>query len=62
MQVIYHKGYKTREDFDMAVHESLVAAGIEIVCLAGFMRILSGIIPPYPIIFNLSYIALLLTL
>ena len=42
MQVIPHKDYKNRESFDAAVHEALVAAGTEIVCLAGFMRILTG--------------------
>ncbi|XP_072178947.1 trifunctional purine biosynthetic protein adenosine-3-like [Diadema setosum] len=40
-QVISHKGLK-RVDFDMRVHAALEAAGIEFVCLAGFMRILSG--------------------
>lgn len=42
IQVINHKNYKTREEFDAALHESLLAGGIEIVCLAGFMRILTG--------------------
>ena len=37
-----HKNYKSREEFDSVVHQSLQAAGVEIVCLAGFMRILSG--------------------
>ncbi|XP_025083227.1 LOW QUALITY PROTEIN: trifunctional purine biosynthetic protein adenosine-3-like [Pomacea canaliculata] len=41
-KVINHKNYKTREEFDAALHESLLAGGIEIVCLAGFMRILTG--------------------
>ncbi|KAK6175426.1 hypothetical protein SNE40_013893 [Patella caerulea] len=41
-KVINHKDYKSREEFDNAVHLSLEAAGVEIVCLAGFMRILSG--------------------
>ncbi len=39
-QVIPHKG-KTREDFDAELDAALRAAGVEIVCLAGFMRILS---------------------
>jgi phosphoribosylglycinamide formyltransferase-1 len=39
-QVIPHKG-KTREDFDAELDHALRAAGVEIVCLAGFMRILS---------------------
>jgi phosphoribosylglycinamide formyltransferase-1 len=38
--VIPHKG-KTREDFDAELDHALRAAGVEIVCLAGFMRILS---------------------
>ncbi len=38
--VIAHKG-KSREDFDAEMDAALRAAGVEIVCLAGFMRILS---------------------
>uniref|UniRef100_T1JDR4 Trifunctional purine biosynthetic protein adenosine-3 n=1 Tax=Strigamia maritima TaxID=126957 RepID=T1JDR4_STRMM len=41
-QVISHKDYKTRLAFDMAVNEVLNVNEIEIVCLAGFMRILTG--------------------
>ncbi|KAL3861941.1 hypothetical protein ACJMK2_007951 [Sinanodonta woodiana] len=41
-KVINHKDYKNREEFDDALHHSLMAAGVEIVCLAGFMRILTG--------------------
>lgn len=41
VKVISHKGYKSRKDYDMVVHEELIRSQIEIVCLAGFMRILS---------------------
>ena len=36
-----HKAFPDRESFDRAVHERLVAARIDIVALAGFMRVLS---------------------
>lgn len=39
-QVITHRG-KTREAFDAELDAALRMAGVEIVCLAGFMRILS---------------------
>ncbi|XP_038049315.1 trifunctional purine biosynthetic protein adenosine-3-like isoform X2 [Patiria miniata] len=41
-KVLNHKDFKSRVDFDMAVHETLVASSVEFICLAGFMRILSG--------------------
>lgn len=41
-QVIGHKDYPTRGDFDAAIHVLLVEYGVELVCLAGFMRILSA--------------------
>lgn len=40
-KVLNHKNYDSRVDFDMAVDKELLASGVEIVCLAGFMRILS---------------------
>ena len=40
--VISHRDYPTREVFDAAMNTALRAAGIELVCLAGFMRILSA--------------------
>jgi len=39
--VVDHRSFATREDFDRAVHADLIAAGVEIVCMAGFMRIVS---------------------
>ncbi len=39
--VIDHKQIGSREAFDKAAQEQLVAAGAELVCLAGFMRILT---------------------
>lgn len=40
IKVISHKS-KSREDFDAELDAALRAADVEIVCLAGFMRILS---------------------
>jgi len=40
--VIDHKGFPDRASFDRAVDAALRAAGVELVCLAGFMRILSA--------------------
>lgn len=40
-QVIRHKDYADREAFDAALDGCLRAAGIELVCLAGFMRLLT---------------------
>ncbi|GFS99300.1 trifunctional purine biosynthetic protein adenosine-3 [Nephila pilipes] len=40
-KVLSHKNFKKRVDFDMAVHAILKESGVEIVCLAGFMRIVS---------------------
>lgn len=41
-KVINHTDYKSREEFDMACHAILEGERVDIVCLAGFMRILSG--------------------
>ena len=40
-RVINHKEYPSREAFDAEMDRALRAAGIELVCLAGFMRLLS---------------------
>ncbi len=39
--VISHKDFPSRETFDARMDAALRAAGIELVCLAGFMRLLS---------------------
>jgi phosphoribosylglycinamide formyltransferase-1 len=41
-QTIPHKGFPSREAFDAEMDKALRAAGVEIVCLAGFMRLLSA--------------------
>lgn len=41
-RVINHKLYKTRAEFDSAVDHVLEEFSVDLVCLAGFMRILSG--------------------
>ena len=40
-KAISHKGYPDRDSFDAAVHDAIVAAGANFVCLAGFMRLLT---------------------
>jgi phosphoribosylglycinamide formyltransferase-1 len=41
-EVVEHKRFgKDREAFDRAVHTALEAHGIDIVCLAGFLRVLT---------------------
>ncbi|MGQ0742243.1 MAG: phosphoribosylglycinamide formyltransferase [Alphaproteobacteria bacterium] len=39
--VIPHNDFSSREDFDDALDVALRAAGVEFICLAGFMRMLS---------------------
>jgi phosphoribosylglycinamide formyltransferase-1 len=39
-ETIAHAGYDRRQSFDAAMDASLVKAGVELICLAGFMRIL----------------------
>jgi phosphoribosylglycinamide formyltransferase-1 len=41
-RAIDHRAYPDRESFDTALHAQLLAADIELVCLAGFMRIFSA--------------------
>ncbi|WP_298356375.1 phosphoribosylglycinamide formyltransferase [Rhodoblastus sp.] len=39
--VVDHKAFSDRESFERAMHETLVGRGVELVCLAGFMRLLT---------------------
>lgn len=39
--VLNHKDFAERESFDAAMTEAIEAAGADLVCLAGFMRLLS---------------------
>lgn len=39
--VIDHKAFSSREEFDAAIDRELKTAKIDIVCLAGFMRVLT---------------------
>ncbi len=41
--VLDHKDFATREDYDRVMVEELQARGVELVCLAGFMRLLSPV-------------------
>ncbi len=40
--VISHKDFPDRESFERAINAQLEADGVEIVCLAGFMRVLTA--------------------
>ena len=39
--VIDHKKYPSRAEFDLEMTQAIEAAGVELICLAGFMRLLS---------------------
>jgi phosphoribosylglycinamide formyltransferase 1 len=41
--VLSHRAYPTREDYDRALVTELCARGVRLVCLAGFMRLLSPV-------------------
>jgi phosphoribosylglycinamide formyltransferase-1 len=41
-RAIDHKAYPSREAFDAAVHDALTDAGVELIALAGFMRLQSA--------------------
>jgi len=40
-QTIDHRQFQGRASFEDAAHDALIAAGVELVCLAGFMRLLT---------------------
>jgi len=40
-ETLAHRGFPSREAFERAVDARLRAAGVELVCLAGFMRVLT---------------------
>lgn len=42
-QVIAHGGFKLREEFDMELDAILTRSAVNMVCLAGFMRVLSDV-------------------
>lgn len=42
IQVVDHKLYGSRAEFDGTIDRVLEEFGVELVCLAGFMRILTG--------------------
>jgi len=39
---VNHRDYVSREEFDKRMSEEIEKSGAEIICLAGFMRLLSG--------------------
>jgi phosphoribosylglycinamide formyltransferase-1 len=43
-EVVDHKGFATREEFDARLAEVIRGSGADLVCLAGFMRILTPVI------------------
>jgi phosphoribosylglycinamide formyltransferase-1 len=47
--VLSHKSYATREEYDRAIVAELKSRGVALVCLAGFMRLLSPLfVDAYP--------------
>jgi phosphoribosylglycinamide formyltransferase-1 len=47
--VLSHKAYASREDYDRALVAELRQRGVQLVCLAGFMRLLSpAFVDAYP--------------
>lgn len=47
--IIRHKDFPDRQAFDAALHEAILHSGAELVCLAGFMRLLTpGFVNQWP--------------
>lgn len=42
VQMIHHKEYANRMAFEARLHQALLGAGVELICNAGFMRMLTG--------------------
>src|ERR1051325_8707164 len=42
-EVLDHKNFASREEFDLGIVQLLQASGVELVCLAGFMRLISPV-------------------
>lgn len=42
VEVVDHKSFETREDFESAINHALKTAKIDFICLAGFMRVLTA--------------------
>ncbi len=40
--VVPHRAYPDRDAFEVAMEAPIAAAGVELICLAGFMRLLTG--------------------
>lgn len=40
--VISHKDFSSRQDFDNQMDKAIVESGAQFICMAGFMRLLSG--------------------
>lgn len=48
-EILSHKAYASREDFDTALHSVLKEANVDFICLAGFMRIFTpGFVAHWP--------------
>jgi phosphoribosylglycinamide formyltransferase-1 len=41
-EIVNHKDFQTREDFEAALNHALKTAKVDFICLAGFMRVLTA--------------------